>query len=96
MWFFLGLAGLNTENNNNGEVAIAVMVNIVIYHDLAGLVSLFLSTSAPPEVIGGRSFGGIRSCFCSNGFVIRHLFQIKFLASRYRNIKFLLSQYFGP
>ena len=49
--------------------------------------------SMPPEVIGGRLFGGLRPFSCSAGFAIWHIFQIIFLLSRYRNIKFPASRY---
>ena len=50
-------------------------------------------TSMPPEVIGGRLFGGFRPCFCFVNFTIWHLFQAQFPVSRYRDIKFLVSRY---
>ena len=49
--------------------------------------------STPPEVIGWRLFGGLRTCFCFVGFAIWHLFQTQFPVSRYRNIKCLASRY---
>ena len=42
-------------------------------------------TSMPPEVIGGRLFGGLCPSFCPVGFAIWHLFQIQFRVSLYRN-----------
>ena len=49
------------------------------------------SISMPPEVIGGRLFGGLRPCplLLFWRTLYKAYFQIKFPASSYRNIKFL-------
>ena len=64
-----------------------------IFLVLVAITRKFSSISTPPEAIGGRLPGGLRRFFCSVGFVICLPFQIKSLASRYRNIKFLSSRY---
>ena len=45
------------------------------------------------EVVTTWMFGGLRPFFCSVRFDIRHLFQIKFPSSRYRNYKFPMSRH---